>query len=158
MRDREKSTARARSRVTMTAQSVAMIEAALQEMDATIVSLDRRAAAEEMRSRTTDKTRVTYSTVALAARARSDNLRKSVVELEAKVVAAAAEHRRALAALSALENAPEGPPLVRLPLTTNDTLRQSNGQRRLHNYQRRTVNVRGPTNDNLTTGATSTAQ
>ena len=115
MWDRKKLIARARHRVRTTAQSVAAIEAALQEMIAMILSLDRRVASEEARTRTRDKQHVAYSTVSFAARVRSDNLKKSVTELEAQRAVTTEDHQSALAALGALEKVPEGPALIRLP-------------------------------------------
>jgi flagellar protein FliJ len=166
MRHKEKLLVRARHRVTTTAQSVTAIESTLQDMDAMIVSLDRRVAAEEMRTRITDAKHIAYSTVALAARVRSANLKKSLIELEAKRLLAIADHDKALSILSALEENQDLPQLVQLPLSNDAThaTSQSKGRRRPRSYQRRTVIVFGPSNDNLAsaaairTDATSTAR
>jgi flagellar protein FliJ len=166
VRDREKLIARARNRVGMMAQSVAAIESTFQDMDAMIVSLDRRVAAEEMRTRITDAKHIAYSTVALAARVRSANLRKSLIELEAKRLLAIADHDKALSTLSALEKNQDLPQLIQLPLSNDAThaTSQNKGRRRPRGYQLRTVIVFGPSNDNLAsaaairTDATSTAQ
>jgi hypothetical protein len=166
MRHKEKLLVRARHRVTTTAQSVTAIESTLQDMDAMIVSLDRRVAAEEMRTRITDAKHIAYSTVALAARVRSANLKKSLIELEAKRLLAVADHDKGVSTLSALEKNQDLPQLVQLPLSDDATRAssQTKRRRRPRSYQLRTVIVFGPSNDNLAdrtaigTGASSTAQ
>jgi V8-like Glu-specific endopeptidase len=105
----------ARHRVKTTAQSVAAIVSALRDIDEMIVSLDRRVAAEEMRTRITDTKHAPYSTVALAARVRSQNLKKSLTELKSQQLAAIADHEKALSALSTLESRHDLPQLIQLP-------------------------------------------
>jgi hypothetical protein len=120
-----------------------------------VTSLDRRVAVEEKRTRITDVNHVAYSTVAMAALARSDNLKKSLIELKARLLVATANHSNALAKLSTLEKSQDAVRLLELPM--------SNGNRhqrrpRLRSYQRRAVIVFAPSNDNLATMvATSTA-
>ena len=77
------------------ARSIAAIETAWRDMDAIVMALDRYVAAEEVRTGITDPKHVTYSTAAIAARIRSSNLKKSVIELKAKLLVATAEHNRA---------------------------------------------------------------
>jgi hypothetical protein len=150
MRHKEKLLVRARHRVRTAAQSVAAIESALQDMDAMIVSLDRRVATEEMRTRITDTKHVAYSTVALAARIRSANLKKSLIELEAKRLLAVADHDKGVLTLSALEKNQDLPQLVQLPLSDDATRAssQTKRRRRPRSCQLRTVIVLGPSNDN----------
>jgi hypothetical protein len=120
-------------------------------MDAMIVSLDRRVAAEEARTRITDPTHVAYSTVALAARLRSENLKKSLIELKIRRLLAIADYDKELSTLSALETSQDLPQLIQLPVSIDAThaTSQSNGRRRPRNYQLRTVFLFGPSNDNL---------
>jgi len=103
MKHREKSFVRERYDARTKARSIAAIEAAWRDMDAIVMALDRYVAAEEARTRITDLKHVSYSTAAMAARIRSCNLRKSVIELKAKLLVATAEHNSALAKLTALE-------------------------------------------------------
>jgi hypothetical protein len=163
MRHKEKLLVRARHRVRTAAQSVAAIESALQDMDAMIVSLDRRVATEEMRTRITDAKDVAYSTVALAARIRSENLKRSLVDLNAKRLLAVADHDKGVSTLSALEKNQDLPQLIELP-QGNDAAHatsQSRRCRRPRNYQLRAVTVVGPSNDNfantITISSSSTA-
>jgi hypothetical protein len=150
MRHKEKLLVRAHHRVRTAAQSVAAIESALQDMDAMIVSLDRRVATEEMRTRIMDTKHVAYSTVALAAHVRSQNLRKSLVELKARRLLGIADHDKAFSTLSALEKNQDLPQLVQLPLSNDATRATSLSRqcRRPRNYQLRAVTVVGPSNDN----------
>ena len=103
MKHREKSFVRERYDARTKARSIAAIEAAWRDMDAIVTALDRYVAAEEVRTRITDVKDVTYSTAAMAARVRSCNLKKSVIELKAKLLVATAEYNSALAKLAALE-------------------------------------------------------
>jgi hypothetical protein len=168
MRHKENLLVRARHRVRTTAQSVGAIESALRDMQALITSLDKSIGTEEMRTRITDPKHVAYSTVALAARVRSANLKKSLFELKAKRLLATADHDKALSTLSALEKNQDLPQFVQRPLRNdNDSTHatsQTKGRRRLPSYQSRSVVVIGPSNDNLAipaaapTNASSTAQ
>jgi hypothetical protein len=58
------------------AQSIVAIETALRDMDAMVTALDRYVGVEEVRTRITDAKHVAYATAAIAARIRSDNLKK----------------------------------------------------------------------------------
>ena len=84
-------------------------------MDTTITALDRYVAAEEVRTRITDVRRVAYSTAAMAARVRSDNLKKSVIALKAKLLIATAEHNSALAKLTTLEKGQDAAQSLSVP-------------------------------------------
>jgi hypothetical protein len=99
----EKSLLRERHHARTKAQSIAAIETALRDMDAMVTALDRYVAAEEVRTRVTDLKDVEYSTAAMAARVRSNNLKKSVIELKARLLFATADHNIALTNLAALE-------------------------------------------------------
>jgi hypothetical protein len=103
MKHWEKSLVRERHDARMKAQSIAAIETALRDMDAMVTALDRYVAAEEVRTRIADVNRVAYSTAATAARVRSNNLRKSVIELKARLLIATADHDSTLTNLAALE-------------------------------------------------------
>jgi flagellar FliJ protein len=157
MKHRDKLLTRVRHEVSTKAQSIAAINAALQDMGAIVVALDRRVSAEEARSRVTDLKHVAYSTVARAARVRSNNLKQSVTALEVRLVAATADHESALAKLAALENQ-EAARFIQLPLRDTASTRPQRRERRLRVYPLRAVNVAAPSNDNLaSTGSTATA-
>jgi hypothetical protein len=68
-----------------TGQSIAAVERALVDMHALAAALDRFVAEEEARTHVTDVEHYSYSTAARAARLRSNNLKKSLVELNAKL-------------------------------------------------------------------------
>jgi hypothetical protein len=68
-----------------TGQSIAAVERALVDMHALAAALDRFVAEEEARTHVTDVEHYSYSTAARAARVRSNNLKKSLVELNAKL-------------------------------------------------------------------------
>lgn len=145
---------RARCDAKTTAQSIAAIETALLQMDTLVTSLDRRVTVEEKRTRITDVNHVAYSTVAMAARVRSDNLRKSLIELKARLLVATANQSNALAKLSALEKNQHAVRLLQLPVSNAN---RHHRRPRLRSYQRRAVTVFAPSNDNLATMvATST--
>jgi hypothetical protein len=160
MNSRETLLARARHQTRAAAESVANIEAASQQMDALVSALDQRVAAEERRTRIADVNHFAYSPVARSAHARAVNLRKSIAELEAKLLVASAHHDGALANLSALEKNRDAAQFVQIP--PNNPMHK--GRRRLRSYERRCVIVSVPSNENLAdttvtrTDATSTAQ
>ena len=132
---------RARCDAKTMAQSIAAIETALLQMGALVTSLDRRVAAEEKRTRIIDVNHIAYSTIAMAARIRSGNLKKSLSELKTRLLVATANHSNGLAKLSALERNR----LLELPMSNGN--RHQKGPR-LRSYQRRTVIVFAPSNDN----------
>ena len=91
----------------------------------------------------------------MAARVRSDNLRKSLIELKARLLVATANQSNALAKLSALEKNQDAVRLLQLPVSNAN---RHHRRPRLRSYQRRAVTVFAPSNDNLATMvATSTA-
>ena len=151
MRHKENLLVRARHRVRTTAQSVGAIESALRDMQALITSLDKSIGAEEARTRMTDPKHVAYSTVALAARLRSENLKQSLIGLKTRRLLAIADYDNELSTLGALEKSQDVPQLIQLPVSIDAThaTSQSNGRRRPRNYQLRTVFLFGPSNDNL---------
>jgi hypothetical protein len=138
----------ARREAKTTAQSLAAIETVLLQMDALVTSLDRRVAVEEKRTRITNVNHIAYSTIAMAARVRSDNLKKSLIELKARLLVATANHSNALAKLSALEKkkSQDAVRLLELPVSNANRHRK---RPRLRSYQRRAVIVFAPSNDNL---------
>ena len=70
---------------TRTGQSLNAAARALVDMQGLAMALDQFVAAEEARTRITDVEHWAYSTAARAARVRSSNLKKSLVELNAKL-------------------------------------------------------------------------
>jgi len=152
--EKEKLLARARFEVRRNAQSIDAIEGALRAMVPIIAGLDHRVRAEEAHTRITDPKRVGYSTVARAARIRSSNLKKSVAELEARLVAATADHENAGARLAALGER-EAARFIQLPLSDRPT---GHGQRRGYRagvLPLRAVTVIAPSNDNLANASSS---
>ena len=149
MKQWEKSLARARYEVRSKAQSIAEIESALRAMAPSVAALDQRVRAEEARTRITDTKRIGYSTVARAARVRSDNLKKSVTALEARLVTAAADHESALAKLNALERSEDAACLLQLPLRDAPKDKPQRRGRQQRTYPLRAVTVIAPSNDNL---------
>src|SRR5687768_5270258 len=115
------------------ARSIAAIETAWRDMDAIVMALDRHVAAEEVRTGITDPKHVTYSTAAIAARIRSSNLKKSVIELKAKLLVATAEHNRALAntALERRQDAAQSELPPQVPNNQRTTRRSFRGALRL---------------------------
>ena len=92
--------ARARHQANLKAQYLSSIESALRDMAITLDSLHLCIRAEETRNGVRDPQHAAYSTVALAARRRIKTLEKSVSDLEARRVAAIADHDTALAKLN----------------------------------------------------------
>ena len=86
-------------------QSIAAMDSMLQELESTLRALNVLVEAEEARTRISDSKNVAYSTAAVSARLRSQNLEKSILELRARLAIGREEHRNALANLSALERA-----------------------------------------------------
>jgi flagellar protein FliJ len=85
MKRRDPSLVAALCQARTTGQSIASVERALIEMRALAVALDRFVAEEEARTHVTDVEHFTYSTAARAARVRSNNLKKSLIELKDKL-------------------------------------------------------------------------
>src|SRR4029079_3803640 len=156
MKHRERLLARARHEVKSNAQSIVAIESALQSMAAAIAPLDQHVRTEETRTRITDPKHSAYSTVARAARARSDNLKKSLAELGARLRVATADRESALTKVAALEN--EQPPqVIQLPLSDRNTGSTQRRESRVRIYPVRTVTVIAPSNDNLAALAVATS-
>jgi flagellar protein FliJ len=148
MTQRERLIARARYEIKDKAQSIAAIKGSLRAMLPIVAALNQRVGAEEARTRIRDTKHTAYSTIAIAARARSDNLQKSSALLEERLAAATAEHGRLLATLAVLENI-EATRLVRLPLRDAPTAKLPRDARQRRIYPLRTVTVIAPSNDNL---------
>lgn len=103
MKHREDEVVRARHEAQAKGRAVVAIGSVLREMASMVRALDRYINAEEKRTQITDVKHRAYSTAAMAARVRSTNLKKSIVELTAKLRVAVTEHDSALSRLAALE-------------------------------------------------------
>jgi hypothetical protein len=94
---------RGRFEATTKARAVVDLQSAISELDQLRSELNGFIRREEKRTGVSDRTRYTYSTVAVVARERVLKLNQSIAELTAKLEVALEERDRAAAALAALE-------------------------------------------------------